>query len=159
MLKNKYIENWKNNIDFNLDDELKFAVNIYNNTKHTTTGFTPLFLFNCNDKKIYDIIKSKTIKSQNNKKMNSNINLENLLAILCENFKLFGDKIKAPSFGGKGRYLVPIKIIKSISANEYKNILTFNYKKLLKDKYYFADYKLINLWRIIENLYLIRFIN
>ena len=49
MLKNKYIENENNNIDFNLDDELKIALNIYNNTKHTTTGFTPNFLFNCND--------------------------------------------------------------------------------------------------------------
>ena len=64
MLKNKNIENEKNNIDFNLDDELKIAVNIYNNTKHTNAGFTPLFLFNSNDKKIYDIVKSKTIKSQ-----------------------------------------------------------------------------------------------
>ena len=27
--------------------------------------------------------------------MNSNINLENQLAVLCENFKLFSDKIKA----------------------------------------------------------------
>ena len=57
-----------------MDDELKIEVNIYNNTKHTTTGFTPLFLFNYNDKKIYDIVKSKTIKSQKYKKMNSNIN-------------------------------------------------------------------------------------
>ena len=59
MLKNKYIENGKNNIDFNLDDELKIAVIIYNNTKHTTTGFTPLFLFNCNDKKYMILLNLK----------------------------------------------------------------------------------------------------
>ena len=52
-------------------------------------------------------------------------------------------KIKTPYFGGKDRYLILIKIIKSISANEYKIILTFFYKTLLKGKYCFADYKLI----------------
>lgn len=80
MIKNKYIENEKNNIDFNLDDKLIIAVNIYNNTKHTTTGFSPLFLFNCKDKKIFDIVKSRTIKSQSYKRNTNNINLEDQLA-------------------------------------------------------------------------------
>ena len=145
MLKNKYIENENNNIKFNLDEELKCAVNIYNNTKHSTTGYAPSFLFNCRDKKIYDIVKSKTIKSQKNQKINNNINLENQFAILSENFKLYGDKIKTLSFGGKGRYLIPIKIIKAISSNEYKIILNFNHRNLSKGKNYFVDFKLIKL--------------
>jgi len=71
MLKNKYIENEHNNIDFNLKDELEIPINIYNNTKHTTTEFTPHFIFNCNNQKIYDIVKSKTINSQKYKTSNN----------------------------------------------------------------------------------------
>jgi len=53
-----------------LSAELEFAENIYNNnTNHTTTGFTPFFIFTCNDKKIYDIVKSKTINNKNIKKL------------------------------------------------------------------------------------------
>ncbi len=48
--------------------ELEIAVNIYNNT-HSTTGFTPFFIFTCNDKKIYDIVQTKTINNKNIKKL------------------------------------------------------------------------------------------
>ena len=40
MLKNKFIESEKYNNEFVLSTGLEIAVNIYNNTKYTTTGFT-----------------------------------------------------------------------------------------------------------------------
>ena len=81
MIKNIFIEKENNNTEFNFEEELKAAINIYNNTKHTTKGYSPFYLFNCNDKIIYDIVKSKTIKSQKYKNNNNNINIENSLAI------------------------------------------------------------------------------
>ena len=51
-----------------LSAELEIAVNIYNNN-HSTTGFTPFFIFTCNDKKIYDIVQTKTINNKNIKKV------------------------------------------------------------------------------------------
>ena len=39
MLKNKFIESEKNNNEIVLSTELEIDVNIYNNTKHTTTDY------------------------------------------------------------------------------------------------------------------------
>ena len=46
LLKNIYIENILNGLTFNLEKELEKVINTYNTTKHNTTGFTPLYVFN-----------------------------------------------------------------------------------------------------------------
>lgn len=43
-----------------------------------------------------------------------------------------GNKIRKPSFGCKGRYLIPVKIIKGISNSEYEIQIIFDYYDLKK---------------------------
>ena len=48
-------------------------------------------------------------------------------------------------FGGKGKYRIPIKIIKSNTNNECQIIVSINYKGLDTNKIYFADYQLLKI--------------
>ena len=96
------------------------AVRQYYSIKHSTTGFKPIVLFNSKDKDIFKKVKSNTIKSQKRKRNDNIIVIKNEFGLLCENFKLIGKNIKPPTFRGKSRYLVPIKIIESSSICDYK---------------------------------------
>ena len=59
------------------------------------------------------------------------------------NFKLNGNQIQKPNFGGKGRYLMPVKISNSNSPSDYKMILNFEFQNLKPNKEYFVDYNLL----------------
>ena len=49
-LKNIYFEKDKNGLIFNLNKEIENSLDIYNKTKHSTTGFSPKYVFDsCNE--------------------------------------------------------------------------------------------------------------
>ena len=80
---------------------------------------------------------------------------------MAEKFRLIGDKIKKSTFGGKGRYSIPILIINRTSDSEYYIKRYFNYKSLKKNNYYYTDYNLLklceeNLWNDICNNFKIK---
>ena len=79
------------------------------------------------------------------KKFNSSKILENKFGLLCENFQLLVNTIKKNVFGNKGRYKIPIFIIKSCSSSEYEIKLSFDYKNLKKNKIYYSDFILLKL--------------
>ncbi len=54
MLICKYLENKQK---FNLENSLKLVVDVYNDTKHRTTLFTPNEIFNCLDEEILGTVK------------------------------------------------------------------------------------------------------
>ena len=64
LLKNLFIEKDINGETFNLQKDLDNAINIYNNTKHSTIGFTPQEIFKSIDQKIFDIVKKNSNKSK-----------------------------------------------------------------------------------------------
>lgn len=133
ILKNIYIEKNNNGESFNLQKELDNAINMYNNTNHSTIGFTPNEIFNSKDKNLWDIVRKKTLLSQKySKNMNYPI-VEKRSALLCENFKLYGNKLKMNTFGRKGRYIIPVTIIKSSSTNEYIINIAVKHKLLEKN--------------------------
>lgn len=75
---------------------------------------------------------------------------------MAEKFRLIGDKLKKSTFGGKGRYSIPILVIKSTSNSEYYIKSYFKYNSLKKNNYYYADYNLLKLceeylWNDIYN--------
>ena len=85
-------------------------------------------------------------------------NIENRCALLCENILLNNNKITKATFGGKGRYLLPIRIISSSSSDEYKIKFEYNYKNIKKDFIYYVDYNLLKLcddkaWEELNNNY------
>ena len=145
LLKNIYIEKNNNGESFNLQKELDNAINIYNNTKHSTIGFSPNEIFNSNDKKLFDIVRNKTLLSQKYHKNMNNPIVEKRSALLCEKFKLYGNKLKMNTFGRKGRYIIPVTIIKSSSTNEYIINIAVKHNLLEKNKSYFAEYCLLKL--------------
>ena len=98
------------NKEFNILDELETCISLYNGTKHSTTGYSPKFLFNNKNEKIFENVYKNTIKSQKYRNKNINI-IENRFGLLCERFRVFKNIIKVNNFGGKGRYRIPIKII------------------------------------------------
>ena len=100
--------------------ELEKAIIIYNNTKNSSTGYAPDKIFNSIDQNLLDIVKKNIINSQKYNKKNGNLNIENKLTLLCENFKKIGKKLIASTFGGKGRYIIPVFIIRNYSNNEYE---------------------------------------
>ena len=53
-----YAEWELNDENFNLKLVLKQSLEIYNNTKHITTGFSRNFIFNSTDEKLFDKIKT-----------------------------------------------------------------------------------------------------
>ena len=63
-IKTFYIENERTGIDFSLENVLNKSLDIYNNSKHSTTGFSPKFIFSSNDENLFAKIKKNTIKSQ-----------------------------------------------------------------------------------------------
>ena len=108
MLKNKLVEDKFNKKKFDLHQELENAVTIYNKTRHSSTGYPPIKVFNSNDDKLFNMIKKNTIRSQKYK-MKSEIQLNNRKALLCENFELSGTKLKGLKFRAKGRYLIRLQ--------------------------------------------------
>ena len=46
LLKNAYLDAENNNKVFNLEKELSDVINAYNNSKHSSTSYSPYFLFN-----------------------------------------------------------------------------------------------------------------
>ena len=68
MLKNKFSECRKNKIIFVLEAELDKLVNIYNETKYSSTGFPPNYLFNYTDEKIF-----KKVLNNNKKNLRKKI--------------------------------------------------------------------------------------
>ena len=68
--------------------------------------------------KKYSILLIK--KALLNQKYRMNIKnpiIKNRCILLWEKFKLYGNKIKRNTFGRKGRYIIPVNIIKSSSNN------------------------------------------
>ena len=68
--------------------------------------------------------------------------------------KLESNKINSPTFGEKGRYLIPVKIIKSSSIHEYQVKIPIKYNNLEENSIYYKDYRLIklcesNTWNVI----------
>lgn len=101
--------------------------------------------------KVYLKKKKNTIKSQKYSNKNKEKIIENKKGLLAERFTLIGNKIKKPIFNGKGRYSIPILIVKNNSNSDYYIKNFFNINNLEKDKYYYADYSLLklcedNLW-------------
>jgi hypothetical protein len=144
ILKSNFLEKEKIGEEFNLIKELEIAIEIYNKTKHSSIGYSPYFVFNSNDEKVFKKVKMNTIKSQLYK-VKYNMYIENKYGLLCEHFHIAGNKIKKPNFGAKGRYSIPVKIIKGISNSEYEIQLTFNYKDLKKNLSYYVEYILLKL--------------
>ena len=64
------------------------AVEIYNNSKHSSTGFSPKDIFFSKDKNLFKKIKENILLSQKYKKNKYNPIIENEYGLLCENFKL-----------------------------------------------------------------------
>jgi hypothetical protein len=90
--------------------------------------------------------------SQKYNKNKYNPIIENKLGLICERFKLEGSNIKRPTFGGKGRYIISVRIIKSYSNNYYLIQCPKNYKNLEINKNYYAEYHLLkvceeNTWK------------
>ena len=76
-----------------------------------------------------------------------------------QKFKLLGNKLNKPTFGGKGRYIIPVTIIKNFSNYEYQISILFNYQKLKKDNIYYEDYSLLKFcnnqtWKELLNQYI-----
>ena len=86
---------------FNINSELNNAISIYNKSVHSTTGFPPETLFNSTDQTLFNKIIEKTKNSQKYKKKNIFHSVENRKGLMCENFKINGNTIKKPVFGGK----------------------------------------------------------
>ena len=145
LLKNSYYESEKNNIPFNLKTQLKEVLEQYNKTKHSSTGYAPEILFNCKDEYVFEIVKKNIIKSQIYIQKNRISSIKDKKGLLAERFNLIGNKIKLPLFGGKGRYIIPVNIIKNISNCEYLITLGISYGKLDKNKNYYCDYHLLKL--------------
>ena len=83
------------------------------------------------------------MKSQKYKRNVKGTNIENRYALLCEKFKLYGNKIKRNTFGGKGRYLIPAIIIKSNYSNDYIITISIKHNLLEKNKDYYAEFFLL----------------
>ena len=76
-LTNTYIEADNKGLEFDLNREISKSLDIYNNTKHVTTCFSPIYIFGSNDEALFEIVKKNTIKSQNYVNQNNNIIIEN----------------------------------------------------------------------------------
>lgn len=87
------------------------CIEIYNNNIHSTTKYTPAYLFNCNDK---------------NKKNTDNAIKNNSHCLLCSNFDLKGYLIKK-KFEKKGQYSIPCIVVGSSGGNLYKIKFPMNY--------------------------------
>ena len=79
---------------------------------------------------------------------------KNTIKKMKNRYKLEGNKINLPTFGGKGRYLIPVKIIKSLSSHEYQVNIPIKYNNLEENSIYYVDFRLIklcesNTWNVI----------
>ena len=142
ILKTRYILKVNVGEEFDLKKELLYSNKVYNETIHFSIGLSPLTVFHTKDNNILVKIKERTIKSP--KYTNKNVLLlpDNSLGLLYENFRIANYKLLIPNFGGKGRYILPINIIKNISSNEYLIKISIAYKFLKTNIEYFADYPL-----------------
>ena len=62
LFQNLYLEKESNGEKFDLKTSLNYAIDIYNKTIHSTTGFSPEAVFNSEDKLLFDKVKQKTKK-------------------------------------------------------------------------------------------------
>ena len=138
LLKATFFEYEKKGLKFDIKNELIKSLNIYNSSKHTTTDYSPKYLFSCKNKEIYDKVIKNIIKSQFKRSYNNYKIIENQYGLLCEKFNLKGNTIKKNIFGGKGRYKISVIIIKNASSSECQIKLCFNYNNLKKDIVYYA---------------------
>ena len=136
--KTTFFEYEKKGLKFDIKNELIKSLNIYNSSKHTTTDYSPKYLFSCKNKEIYDKVIKNIIKSQFKRSYNNYKIIENQYGLLCEKFNLKGNTIKKNIFGGKGRYKISVIIIKNASSSECQIKLCFNYNNLKKDIVYYA---------------------
>lgn len=85
LLKNIYKEKDNNGETLNLQKELdNEIINIYNNTKHSTIGFTPNEIFNSKEEKLFNIVRNKAVLSQKYRKNINNPIDEKRYDLLCE---------------------------------------------------------------------------
>lgn len=97
------------------------------------------------DIELFKKVKIKIINSQKYANKNKNNIIENRYDLLAEKFSIDSNKLKLSNFGGKGRYLIPIYIIKSVSSVDYLIQLPIKYKNLDNKKDFNADYRLIKI--------------
>ena len=98
------------------------------------------FIF-LHDDAIFKKVKLNTNRSQIYKKNDKNIKFENIFGLIRERFKIKGKQLQKPTFDGKGRYIIPIKIIKT--SKDYLISFSFNYLNLKTFCDYFAEYELL----------------
>ena len=128
---------------FNIDEAIKKAFKIYNNTIHSIIKIEPEKAFKFKKKKQINKLIENVIKSQINK-CNHNIPvLKGTKALLYDNFKLEKYLVKKRKNRKKGKYSIPIIIYDTIGGNKYKFKVSKEYDDLKKNIYYQCDYKLI----------------
>lgn len=135
----------KKKFTFYLRKSIENAIEIYNESQNSTTRYNPKFVFNSKDETLFIKIKQNTIKSQIYIKNKCNPIINNRLGLICEKFKISGKNMKKPTFGGKGRYRIPIRIIKCHNNNYYVIQFPFKYKNLEPNVDYYAEYNLLKL--------------
>ena len=140
---------------FNINKALEEAINIYNNTTHSTIHIEPINAFYFNKKKDLNRIIHNTLKSQINENKDNIVIEKGSKALLCSNFTLNGKILNEKRFGKKN-YEIPIIIENSIGCNKYSFKVCKNFKCLKKNKIYEANYKLIkfcneNVWNDLNN--------
>ena len=142
--------------NFNIEDALNKAVEIYNSTTHSVIKIEPKKAFNIKKNKDINRVIGNMIKSQIENNQN-NITIEKgTKALLCSNFILKGNILKVKKLGKK-LYEIPIIIEKVVGGSKYSFKVTKNVKNLKKKKLYEANYKLIkfcpiSIWEDLNNL-------
>ncbi len=79
-------------------------------------------------------------------KNKNKLSIQNRYGILYEKFSILNNTLKRNTFRGKGKYRIPVKIIKSNSNNDYQIKLSIKYRGLDTNKIYFADYHLLKIY-------------
>jgi len=64
-LNNMYIEAYNKRLKFDLNKELSKSLDVYNNTKYITTGFSSSYIFGSNDKALFEKVKKIQLKAKN----------------------------------------------------------------------------------------------
>ena len=142
LLLKKFI-NDKNKFDLNLD--LEYCLNIYNNKKHSVTKFEPFYLIKSKDKKEWEIAKNNINKNRKRNTKNSNPFKSNQTVLISTRFIKKNNKLGVKKFAKKGTYSLPAKIIKIGSSHEYwiKFSLSNENLGIKKNFNYLCDYRLI----------------
>ena len=85
LLHNIYTDYQLKSKFFSIELELENAIKIYNNKKHSSTGYAPVKICNSKDPNLFDTVKKNIIDSQKYNNKNVNLYIENKLALLCKN--------------------------------------------------------------------------